>query len=287
MQIPQLLNAITGGVLSGVLCWLLLQALVRIAPLVRLRHAFGDLVLNASGEQARENLARAARGMLLLGAAACASVGGFVALAVFAMPRFGGVLMWVIFIIACALIVVWAVFLVRGFRRWHVCRFAARADVALGAALDRLAMQGHRVFHDVALGKQRFEHVVVGPRGLFVIRTVARRPHRTLNVVRLHGRTLEFLDGRNLPDPGVDVEQGARLLSELAGRLLNHPVQARAVLAAPGWEVPADQAGDLLLVNEKTAIMLLGWSRAGDHLLSEDAPALQERLVRLSINRSF
>lgn len=287
MQLSHLLIAITGGVLSGVLCWLLLQALVRLAPLVRLRHAFGDLVLNAPGEQARENLARAARGMLLLGAAACASVGGFVALAVLALPSFGGVLMWVIFIIACALIVVWAVFLVHGFRRWRVCRFAARADVALGAALDRLAMQGHRVFHDVALGKQRFEHVVVGPRGLFVIRTVARRPKRNLNVVRLHGRTLEFQDGVNLTDTAGEVEQGAHLLSELAGRLLNHPVQARAVLAAPGWEVPTDQAGDLLLVNEKTAIMLLGWSRAGDHLLSEEAPTLQERLVRLSINRNI
>ncbi|MGH8363135.1 MAG: NERD domain-containing protein, partial [Gammaproteobacteria bacterium] len=197
------------------------------------------------------------------------------------------VLMWVIFIMACVLIVVWAVFLVRGYRRWRVCRFVARADVALGAALDRLAMQGHRVFHDVALGKQRFEHVVVGARGLFVIRTVARRPKRNLNVVRLHGRTLEFQDGLNLPDPSGEVEQGAHLLSELAGRLLNHPVQARAVLATPGWEVPTDQAGDLLLVNEKTAIMLLGWSRAGDHLLSEDAPALQERLVRLSISRNL
>ncbi len=287
MQLSHLLTAITGGVLSGVLCWLLLQALVRLAPLVRLRLAFGGLVLNAAGEMARANLTRAARDMLLLGAAACATVGGFVALALLSVPGFGGVLMWVIFIMACVLIVVWAVFLVRGYRRWRVCRFVARADVALGAALDRLAMQGHRVFHDVALGKQRFEHVVVGARGLFVIRTVARRPKRNLNVVRLHGRTLEFQDGLNLPDPSGEVEQGAHLLSELAGRLLNHPVQARAVLATPGWEVPTDQAGDLLLVNEKTAIMLLGWSRAGDHLLSEDAPALQERLVRLSISRNL
>ncbi|MDE2272693.1 MAG: NERD domain-containing protein [Gammaproteobacteria bacterium] len=287
MQLSHLLNAITGGVLSGVLCWLLLQAVVRVAPLVRLRLAFGGLVLNAPGELARENLARAARNMLLLGAAACAAVGGFVAFAVLAMPSVGAVLMWVIFVIACALIVVWAIFLVRGYRRWRVCRFASRADVAIGAALDRLAMQGHRVFHDVALGKQRFEHVVVGPRGLFVIRTVTRRPRRNLNVVRLHGRTLEFQDGLNLPDPAGEVEQGAHLLSELAGRLLNHPVQARAVLAVPGWEVSTDQAGDLLLVNEKTAIMLLGWSRAGDHLLNEDAPALQERLVRLSISRNL
>lgn len=285
MQVSHLLNAITGGVLSGVLCWLLLQALVRVAPLLRFQLGFGGLVLNAAGELARENLARAARNMLLLGAAACAAVGGFVALALLAKPGVGTVLMWVTFIIACVLIVVWAVFVVRGFRRWHVCRFAARADVAIGAALDRLAMQGHRVFHDVALGKQRFEHVVVGPRGLFVIRTVARRPKRNLNVVRLHGRTLEFQDGPNLPDVAGEVEQGAHLLSELCGRLLNHPVQARAVLAAPGWEVPTDQAGDLLLVNEKTAIMLLGWSRAADHLLNEDAPALQERLVRLSLNR--
>lgn len=287
MQLSQLLNAITGGVLSGVLCWLLMQALVRLAPLWRFGHAFGDLVLNAPGEYARENLRRAARGMLLLGASACAGVGGFVALGLLAVPRSHGVLMWVTFIIACALIVVWAVFVVRGIRRWRICRLAARADVALGSALERLAMQGHRVFHDVALGKQRFEHLVVGMRGLFVIRTVAHKPRRNLKVARLDGRTLEFQDGRRLPDPVIEVEQGARVLSELAGRLLGHALPARAVLAVPGWEVLTDQAGELLLVNEKTAITLLGWSRPSDQLLDEDAPALQERLARLSISRNL
>src|SRR5574337_1077286 len=141
-----------------------IPVLFRIAPLLRMRRMFGDLVLNAPGEVSRKHLRRAGRGMLLLGAAACAAVGGCVALLLLTAPRFAGVLMWVIFLIACALIVVWAVFVVRGVARWSACRFAARADAALGAALSRLALQGHRAFNDVMLSQESFEHVVVGPR---------------------------------------------------------------------------------------------------------------------------
>lgn len=287
MQLPQLLNAITGGVLAGVLCWLLLSALTWVAPLLRMRRVFGDLVLNAAGEVSRKHLRRAERGMLLLGAAACAAVGGCVALLLLTAPRFAGVLMWVIFFIACGLIVVWTVFVVRGFARWRACRFAARADVALGASLSRLALQGHRTLNDVMLGQENFEHVVVGPRGLFVIRTVARRPPRRLNSARLNGGILEFQDGRRLTEPVAEVQQAARLLSELASRQLGHPLRAQPVLAVPGWEVAPDQAGEPLLVNEKTAVMLLGWSRPVDQLLDDDAPALQERLARLCVNRGL
>ena len=286
MQLPYLLNAITGGVLSSVLCWLLMNVLVRIALLLRIRRAFGDLVLNVPGEQARANLYRTQREALLLTAAACAAVGGFLAQWLLAAPRFQGVLMWVMFGVACVLIVAWLVFSVRVWRHWRTCRFAARADAALGAALERLALQGHRVFHEVMLGKQRFEHVVVGPHGLFVIRTVARRPGR-MNAARLNGRMLEFHDGKTLVDPILEAEQGARVLSELASRQLGHDLRARPVVATPGWEVTPDQFGDLVLVNEKTAVLLLSWSRPADHPLEDDAPALQERLARLSVNRAL
>lgn len=287
MLLPQLLNAITGGVFAGLLCWLLLNALAAVAPLLRMRRVFGDLVLNAAGEVSRKNLRRAERGMLLLGAAACAAVGGCLASLLLTAPRFAGALMWVIFLLACALIILWAVFVARGVARWRACRFAARADVAMGAALSRLALQGHRAFNDVMLGQENFEHVVVGSRGLFVIRTVARKPPRRLNSARLNNGVLEFQDGRRLTEPIAEVQQAARLLSELASRQLGHPLRAQPVLAVPGWEVAADQAGEPLLVNEKTAVMLLGWSRPVDQLLDDDAPALQERLARLCINRGL
>ena len=66
-------------------------------------------------------------------------------------------------------------FLVLGFLRWQASRFAARAGAALGAVFARLALQGHRVFHAVSLAEVQ-DHLVIGTRGAFVIRVVARRP---------------------------------------------------------------------------------------------------------------
>lgn len=284
MPLTNLLNDITGGVLCGLLCWLLLSAATWVAPLLRFETRFRDLVLNASAEQARERLHRAQRKASLLTVAACAALGGFVTLWLLAMPRFHAVPIWVIFGVACLLIVAWCVFTMRAWRQWRTSRFAARADAALGAALERLAMQGHRVFHAVTFGTHCFEHVVVGPRGLFVIRTVARRPGR-MNAARLNERTLEFQDGKVLVDPILEAEQGARIFSELASRQLGHALRARAVVATPGWEVTPDQVGDLVLVNEKTVVLLLSWSRPADHPLEGDALALQERLARLCVNR--
>lgn len=83
------------------------------------------------------------------------------------------------------------------------------------------------------------------------------------------------------------VERCARRLAELASKQLGHRVTVRPVLAMPGWEVAPPGVGDLLLVNEENAVMLLGWSRPADHLFAEDVPALQELLARLSLNRAL
>jgi len=69
MPLTNLLNALAGAAVCGLLCWLLLSAAVRVAPLLRLRNAFRDLVLNMSAEQARAGLRRAEREALLLTAA--------------------------------------------------------------------------------------------------------------------------------------------------------------------------------------------------------------------------
>ena len=286
MPSTNLLNALTGAVVCGLLCWLLLSAVVRMAPLLRFRNAFRDLVLNISAEQARAGLRRAEREALLRAAAACAAAGGFVAFWLLTVPQFRGVSLWVMSGVACILIAAWSVFTVRAWRQWRIWRFAARADTALGAALERLAMQGHRVFHAVSIGKHCFEHVIVGPRGLFVVRTVARRPGR-MNAARFNGRTLEFHDGKVLVDPILEAEEGARTLSELASRQLGHALRARAVVAVPGWEVTPDQVGELLLINEKTAILLPSWSRPADQPLAGDDLAMQERLARMSVTHSL
>lgn len=285
MQFDHVLNAAAGGVLSGALFWLLMWLLMRGVSLLRFRGAFPDLVLNVPGEHTRRTLRMAERELLLLTGAACAALATVPLL--LGPPPFTGVWMWIQALCAVLLLVAWAVFVVRAFKHWRICRFAARADAAIGAALARLALQGHRVFHGIVLGGESIDHVVVGPRGAYAVKVVAHRPAGEAKTARLGTRGLEFQDGSVQLDPMDSIERGARLLAELAMRSLGHNITVRPVLAVPGWEVVPVQNGELLLVNEKSAVMLSGWSRPDDQLFDEDAASLQERLARLSRNHSL
>ncbi len=287
MSMTLVLNALCGAVFAAALAWALLWALARIAPYLRFKGAFAELTLNAPGELARAALRAAERDLLLLAAAACTLLTALGALLVYGAPRLTGLWMWLLFGLACALFVAWWVFLVRGFIGWRRLRYAARAHLALSGALSRLAMQGHRLFHDVPLGELSLDHLVVGKLGTYAITLVARRPGKLGNVVRINGRSIEFQDGIALLDTIALAERGARALAETTAKGLSHRIHVLPVVAVPGWEIapPQGQAGEVFLINEKSALMLLRAAKPADHLLDEDAASLQEQLMRLCVNR--
>jgi len=194
-----------------------------------------------------------------------------------------------LFAAGCLLCAAWLVFLVLGCKRWRECRYAARAAAALGATLGRLALQGHRALHDASLGEVSVDHVILGMRGVFAIKTVVRPPMQTAASVRINGRSIEFQDGFALLDTIAVAERGARILAELAARALGRRIHVHPVVAVPGWEIgaPQGQVGQTFLINEKTAVLLLQYSAPADHLLDDDAGKLQEQLARLCIDRKL
>jgi len=285
MVLVDMLNLIAGAVFAGAFFWLLMWPLTWLAQRLRFKPAFAEQMLNGTAEEARYQLRTCVRSLWMLVDAPLAAVSAMLVLRLFGTLGSFGAFSYALFTVACLLIIVWGVFLVRGLRGWRNIRFAVCADAAIGAALARLALQGHRIFHNVSIGGILIEHVVAGPRGVFAVKVIARRSVKGRNVVRLSERALVFQDGAALLDPIPDVERAARLLGEIIGRVLSHPVTVRPVLATPGWTVAPAQTGDMLLVNEKNAVMLPSWDRPADHLLSEDISALQERLTRLCSNR--
>ena len=289
MSMSLVLNALSGAVFAAALTWGILWALARLAPYLRLKGAFADLTLNAPGELARAALRGVEQDLLLLAAAACASLTALGALLVYGSPRLTGLWMWLLFGLACALFVAWWVFLVRGFISWSRHRYAARAHLALSGALARLAMQSHRQFHDVPLGEITLDHLVVGKLGAFAITLVARRPGKLGNVARINGRSIEFQDGVALLDTIALAERGARAVADATAKGLSHRIHVLPVVAVPGWEIapPQGQAGEVFLINEKSAVMLLRAAKPADHLLDEDAASLQEQLTRLCVNRKL
>ena len=287
MSLPFWINLITVAVFTGAIAWALSWLLTRAAGWLRFKGAFPDLVQNSAGSLARRVLRAQERDLLLLGCAALTTLTAALALCLYLMPRFTGVWMWVLFAPACLLFLAWWVFLVRDLRRWLELRFAARAQAAFAGSLARLNLQGHRIFHDVTVGDITLDHVVMGAKGLFAIRLVARRPKRGVQtVVRINGRSIEFQDGFALLDTIALAERSARALSELPVKGLSHRPHVLPVVAVPGWEIaPAQgQAGETFLANEKTAVMLLRASKPADYLMDADLGPLQEYLARMTVD---
>jgi hypothetical protein len=284
------INIISAAAFIGTVSWGLLWLTLRAASALRFKGSFPELVQNAAGVRARRELYRLERDLTIFAAGALAAIGAVLVLLVYGAPRFDGIWMWLIFGLACAVIVLWSVFMVKQSRRWRELRFAARAQAAFAASLARLNIQGLRVFHDVDLDGLSLDHVVLGTRGLFAIRVVARRPARdTESVVRINGRSIEFQDGFAMLDALSLAERAARALADMQVKGLSHRPHVLPVVAVPGWEIapPQGAAGETFLANEKTAMLLTRASKPADYLMEADVALLQEQLTKLCLDTTL
>jgi hypothetical protein len=121
-------------------------------------------------------------------------------------------------------------------------RLGLRGEQAVAEALHETAAAGYRIFHDLVTEKLgNIDHVAVGPRGVFVIETKARRRRGSRNgkpehVVGYDGKGLEFpcgCDAEAIPQ----VERNARWLAEYLSKRTAMPVTVEPVVAIPGWYV--------------------------------------------------
>ena len=93
-------------------------------------------------------------------------------------------------------------------------------DPGIRPVFERLEAGGYRVWHDIRVGRQRLDHMIVGPSGAFVIRSVSTPGRLALGhkdgVLRLAGR-----------DAG-----------ELVWQVTRQTMAVRGVLADAGLRVP-------------------------------------------------
>lgn len=109
-------------------------------------------------------------------------------------------------------------------------------EAAVGAALGALP-GGWRVFHDVRLGLENADHVVVGPRGVF-----------SVEVKNYSGRILAtpgglFTHGQRNDAAVRQAWRQARKLRELLG------VEVTPLLVFAGGEPEGERVGDLLVLS--------------------------------------
>lgn len=179
--------------------------------------------------------------------------------------------------------IAWALYrLVRiGLRRRRLA-FRRNANMAVGQALDRVTGSLNRAFHDVECANEIVDHVLVGQKGAYAIFVIARRPGKS-NTVRARDSRLWFA-GR---EP-LTLERFATIADRLAGlfrKAVGKPVRVRTVLVVPGWEIQEQAGESLLVVNERSLVMLRGWTDRSEHLMNEEVESLHELLGERSLRR--
>ncbi|MFF3614639.1 nuclease-related domain-containing protein [Streptomyces sp. NPDC002580] len=137
------------------------------------------------------------------------------------------------------------------------------AEQAVGTALDRLESGGWRTLHSVPLpGGDRIHHLVIGPAGLFCVRTLSAHRQR----VRVDGPMVVV--GRREPRPLL---RRVRADADRASHALTAEVRAvLAVVGAAALDAPAPPR-DVRVLRDTD---LAGLARLGGVLKPADVEAL-------------
>lgn len=161
-------------------------------------------------------------------------------------------------------------------------RLSIDASETVGHALRRITANMNRTFHDVPCAAGIIDHVIVGNHGIYAVKVIARRPAGNRRLL-LHDQQLDFDDGRYCV-PLAETHKVVDRFARECGKVLKHDVLVRLIIAVPGWDIETQPDDDILIANERNLAMLTGWKDQRDHLMNEEAEALQhyldERCVR-------
>ena len=135
-------------------------------------------------------------------------------------------------------------------------RLGFEGERFVGEELSRLMMLGFEIYHDVPFDGFNMDHVLVGPRGVFVVETKTRR--KPVNEVGKKEYRVQF-DGVLLQWPwGADsygIEQAknnAKTLAAWLGSAAGENVWVTPILTLPGWLVERKTLNDAIhILNPK------------------------------------
>jgi hypothetical protein len=170
--------------------------------------------------------------------------------------------------------------------KWARSRLALRrtANIAVGHALQRIAGRGYTIYHDVRVGNQVVDNVIIGAKGAYAVNVFVLDSRRAGNgTARLNGSSLAF--GNAKTSAPLRVSQNRVLdLGNALSKVIGHRIRVRSVIAVPGWDVVSAASGNHLLVNEKNVAMLTGWTDPDTYLMDDDVVQIRDFLARRCVN---
>jgi hypothetical protein len=162
--------------------------------------------------------------------------------------------------------------------------FRRTANIAVGHALQRIASRGYNIYHDVRVGNQIIDNVVIGAKGAYAVNVFVLGNGRAKSgTARLDDSSLVFGKAKTSAPVGVCVNRAGGLSKELS-RIIGHPIRVRSVIAVPGWNVASTDSDKHLLVNEKNVVMLTGWTDPDTYLMDDDVAQIHEHLAARCVN---
>jgi hypothetical protein len=120
--------------------------------------------------------------------------------------------------------------------------------------LNLLMADGFHVFHDVPFGNYNIDHVLVGPSGVFIVETKARRKplvngeHRY--EVEFDGSALLYPSARD-SDALDQVRRNRDSFSKWISSATADRITAYGILTIPGWYVKRSRLSDVVVLNPK------------------------------------
>lgn len=135
-------------------------------------------------------------------------------------------------------------------------RLGLSGELAVGEELNKLMLDGCRVYHDFPGGDDwNIDHVIVAPSGVFAIETKARHKRtgtkeQPAHVVIYTGDALQFPMWTETK-PLEQIELNARQLAKFIEQAAAESVKVTPILALPGWMVKSNVGGVQRVLSHK------------------------------------
>lgn len=155
-------------------------------------------------------------------------------------------------------------------------RLGYRGERAVGQILDKLMLDGCRVYHDYPLSKNwNLDHVVVAPSGVYAVETKTRTKRKPSGPQPAHeviydGICLQFpnaYDSKSPAQAGAEAEELSLILSQD----LRETIKVKAILTLPGWWVTCKGEGEVMVLNPKMI---------QSEIVKDEPPVLSPELIK-------
>jgi hypothetical protein len=138
-------------------------------------------------------------------------------------------------------------------RRVRILRQAEEGEKAVGQFLEGLREKGYKVLHDIVAGKFNLDHVLIGPKGVYVIETkTISKPTRGQALVEYDGEKVTVNGHTPDRDPVIQARSLSRWLEEFLKESTGKVFKVRPVVVYPGWYVSDQPKGsEVWVLNPK------------------------------------